>query len=264
MRLNNQSALHARLTSTAAYFWRNRGAKWLQYEVTIPPLFLGMPNKKKDGIVESLRADMLAVTHSASLIYSDLHRGSAWQHLSSMHQPVSILCESKASREDFKRDIGGKFNFLHANINCVVYPWGMLEDDEIPDGWFGLKCSKEGKRVMRVIVKKGRVVRHSAERHLKMYDALLERADNGKYNAWIDYHRDIVDGTFELEHMSKTLRAIAAYADGANGYDGVFGGIKYGLKAMLKITHAIPEGAGVWPRLEKLIELAQKIIPTKE
>lgn len=65
--------------------------------------------------------------------------------------PFTVLAEVKISRADFKKDERKwRPGEWPANICFLAYPAGLIDDDELPDGWYGLETSKEGRRLRKV------------------------------------------------------------------------------------------------------------------
>jgi hypothetical protein len=64
---------------------------------------------------------------------------------------LTTVVEVKASKADFLKDIDCKFNGLYfpAHLTYIAYPAGMIADDELPKGWIGLKCSKDGQKLVK-------------------------------------------------------------------------------------------------------------------
>lgn len=63
---------------------------------------------------------------------------------------LTAVVEVKISKADFQKDIQRKFNGIRpAHLLYIAYPSGVIDDDEIPAGWMGLKCSKNGQKLIK-------------------------------------------------------------------------------------------------------------------
>lgn len=74
--------------------------------------------------------------------YDDLHSRYGYMYTG--------IVEVKVTRSDFLKDLETKFNNSPpAHLAFIAFPTGMIEEREIPIGWMGLKCSKDGSKLVK-------------------------------------------------------------------------------------------------------------------
>ncbi len=71
------------------------------------------------------------------------------------HGPFSVLVEVKTSQSDFQRDKKKWLALPPASICFVAYQRGLIEKEDIPEGWYGLETSMDASKLLRVHRHKG-------------------------------------------------------------------------------------------------------------
>ncbi|KKM63582.1 hypothetical protein LCGC14_1510010 [marine sediment metagenome] len=144
----NKTALTHRVTAIAAAYLAGLGCKPVETEVPVAPGWVAdvatfwYPSKsmgKRLHLERLARQWLGTLEDDANLVHRAFGNG-----------PFTILVEVKTSRADFKSDCKWK---LHkpAHICFLAYPEGVVARHELPEGWFGLETSSDGKAFRKVI-----------------------------------------------------------------------------------------------------------------
>jgi len=145
----NKTALTHRVTAVAAAYLDGLGCKPVETEVPVqigwvadvasywyPTLTeakkLHLPKKARKLILDESMKDH-------DLVFRAYGPG-----------PFTVLVEVKAQRNDFLADKRKWTGIPPAHICCLAFLRGVLEPREIPDGWYGLEVSENGKKLCKV------------------------------------------------------------------------------------------------------------------
>ncbi len=80
---------------------------------------------------------------------ADIYRGYG-RSLEYYEWPLTVIVEVKTTRQDFLKDVKGKFERSKpAHLCFLAYPTDIVRDNEIPKGWGALRMTKDGKRIFR-------------------------------------------------------------------------------------------------------------------
>ncbi len=143
----NKTPLTHRVTAVAAAYLDSIGCKPVETEVAIASGWVAdvasfwYPTRtegKKLHLTEKAKS-ILAIDGS---FYNGFHRVYG-------PGPLTVAVEVKITRADFARD--AKWNRpAEAHICALAFPCGVIEPDEIPNGWYGLETSKDGTSLRKV------------------------------------------------------------------------------------------------------------------
>jgi hypothetical protein len=143
----NKTALTHRITALAAAYLDNAGFKPVETEVTVYDSWIAdvasfiYPTRTE---VKKLKITEKPWGREFEPQYNELHYLYGF--------PLTAIVEVKISINDFKRDLDYKFSghIWPAHLCYLAYPKGLLNPDEIPYGWIGLECSKNGGRLLKL------------------------------------------------------------------------------------------------------------------
>ena len=143
----NKTPLTHRITALAAAYLDNAGFKPVETEVSVYHSWIAdlasfiYPTRTE---VKKLKLIEKPWGKDFDHNYEELHYTYGC--------PFTAIVEVKISMSDFKRDLDYKFSghIWPAHICYPAYPKGLLEPEQIPAGWIGIECSKEGKRLLKV------------------------------------------------------------------------------------------------------------------
>lgn len=117
---------------------------------------------------------------------STAYKEAFWKKMQTIADAIGWVVianiEVKTSRSDFTKDLRTKFSRRYSTIDAIAYPNGLIDQRELPDGWMGLECSKDGKRLYRVRADRFTPYRMDAETALRYQTRIFLRL---KY--WLEY-----------------------------------------------------------------------------
>lgn len=142
----NKTPLTHRITATAIAYLDGRGFKPIETEV---PAGNGWIVDIASFVYPTrTEAKKLKLTDKNGVVAENQYRELMYRYDS----PLTAIIEVKAAKADYKKDIDRKFNgsFYPAHLCYIAYPCGMIDEKDVPVGWYGLETTKDGRNMHRV------------------------------------------------------------------------------------------------------------------
>lgn len=144
----NKTPLTHRITALAAAFLDAHGFKPVETEV---PVAVGWVADVASFIYPTrTEAKKLRLVKDKKLLHPDQMENMA-RLVYCCGPLLTAIVEVKVTKADLKKDWERKLNckVWPAHLCYIAYPKGLIDRKEIPNGWHGLECSKEGERIIK-------------------------------------------------------------------------------------------------------------------
>lgn len=148
---DNKTALTHRATATAAAYLDALGCKPIETEVQVRAGWVAdLASYWYPTLTEARR---LRLTNRAREILGVSASVEDRELIPRVYGsgPLTVLVEVKSQRADFLADQRKwQPGDWPAHICCLAYPTGVVDDNELPAGWYGLKLSKAGNKLLNM------------------------------------------------------------------------------------------------------------------
>lgn len=190
---SNKTALTHRVTAVAAAFLDGIGCKPVETEVAVAPGWIA--DLASFIYPTRTEAKKLKFTRHADEWFAPVAGSDVSLWLGRYDKLLTVLVEVKVSRSDYAGDVGRKFGpHPPCHLCFLAYPKGELTAADVPAGWYGLECSRDGSKLMKVITydrERGTAARcwpqHAGQTIAVVSQVAIRREHRSRYRAIRDW-----------------------------------------------------------------------------